>query len=81
MKILDLNHFFPFQHSCDPNMIVQSVFVDTHDMRFPWIAFFSCRIIKAGEELTWNYNYSVGSVPSKVLYCHCGAKKCTGRIL
>ena len=70
-----------FQHSCDPNLMVQSVFVDTHDMRFPWIAFFAMRVIKAGEELTWNYNYEVGSVPSKCMYCKCGAKNCRGRIL
>ncbi|KAG5682648.1 hypothetical protein PVAND_011987 [Polypedilum vanderplanki] len=70
-----------FNHSCDPNLFVQSVFVDTHDLRFPWISFFAMRAIKAGEELTWNYNYEVGSVPSKVLYCKCGAKNCRGRIL
>ncbi|CAG9797715.1 unnamed protein product [Chironomus riparius] len=70
-----------FNHSCEPNLFVQSVFVDTHDLRFPWIAFFAQRPIKAGEELTWNYNYEVGSVPSKVLYCKCGSKNCRGRIL
>jgi [histone H3]-N6,N6-dimethyl-lysine9 N-methyltransferase len=70
-----------FQHSCDPNLFVQNVFVDTHDLRFPWIAFFAERNIKAGEELTWNYNYTVGDVPSKVLFCKCGAKNCKKRIL
>ena len=30
-----------FQHSCFPNAFVQNVFVDTHDLRFPWIAFFA----------------------------------------
>jgi len=29
------------QHSCDPNVFVQNVFVDTHDLRFPWVAFFA----------------------------------------
>ena len=29
------------QHSCQPNLFVQNVFVDTHDLRFPWVAFFT----------------------------------------
>lgn len=70
-----------FNHSCEPNMFVQNVFVDTHDLRFPWIAFFSSCYIKAGTELTWNYNYDVGSVPGKVLYCQCGSAKCRVRLL
>ncbi len=34
---------FHTQHSCDPNLFVQNVFVDTHDLRFPWVAFFTKR--------------------------------------
>ncbi|CAH0761854.1 unnamed protein product [Diatraea saccharalis] len=68
-------------HSCSPNVFVQNVFVDTHDPRFPWVAFFALCHIKAGTELTWNYNYDVGSVPGKVLYCYCGAPNCRGRLL
>ncbi|KAJ0182939.1 hypothetical protein K1T71_000915 [Dendrolimus kikuchii] len=68
-------------HSCSPNVFVQNVFVDTHDPRFPWVAFFALCHIRAGTELTWNYNYDVGSVPDKVLYCHCGAPNCRGRLL
>ena len=37
--------------------------------------------IKAGSELTWDYNYEVGSVPDKVLYCYCGSSECRGRLL
>lgn len=70
-----------FNHSCNPNMFVQNCFVDTHDLRFPWIAFFARRSILPGEELTWDYNYEVGSVPGKVLYCQCGSKSCKIRIL
>lgn len=33
----------PFQHSCSPNLFVQNVFVDTHDLRFPWVAFFASK--------------------------------------
>ncbi|CAG4967281.1 unnamed protein product [Colias eurytheme] len=68
-------------HSCCPNVFVQNVFVDTHDPRFPWVAFFALTHIRAGKELTWNYNYDVGSVPGKVLYCHCGEPNCRGRLL
>ncbi|KAF7994845.1 hypothetical protein HCN44_004317 [Aphidius gifuensis] len=70
-----------FNHSCDPNVFVQNVFVDTHDVRFPWVAFFASKFIRAGEELTWNYNYAVNSIPGKSIICRCGAKNCQGRLL
>uniref|UniRef100_A0A182NTK7 Histone-lysine N-methyltransferase n=1 Tax=Anopheles dirus TaxID=7168 RepID=A0A182NTK7_9DIPT len=70
-----------FNHSCVPNLFVQNVFVDTHDLRFPWVAFFAVRNIMAGTELTWNYNYDVGSVKGKTLTCNCGEKNCKGRLL
>ncbi|XP_037896353.1 histone-lysine N-methyltransferase eggless [Glossina fuscipes] len=70
-----------FNHSCSPNLFVQNVFVDTHDLRFPWVAFFASCHIRAGTELTWNYNYEVGVVPGKVLYCQCGAPNCRLRLL
>lgn len=57
------------------------MFVDTHDPRFPWVAFFSSQFIRAGTELTWNYNYDVGSVPGRKLDCNCGAFGCKGRLL
>ncbi|VDO51907.1 unnamed protein product [Haemonchus placei] len=62
-------------HSCDPNVQVQHVFVDTHDLRLPWSSFFAIRNIKAGEELCWNYGYSPD------LFCKCGAVTCRGRLL
>ncbi|NWH71423.1 SETB1 methyltransferase, partial [Piaya cayana] len=68
-------------HSCSPNLFVQNVFVDTHDLRFPWVAFFASKRIRAGTELTWDYNYEVGSVEGKELLCCCGAVKCRGRLL
>lgn len=70
-----------FNHSCAPNIFVQNVFVDTYDLRFPWIAFFSNHAIKAGTELCWDYNYTIGSVQDRVLYCHCNASNCRGRLL
>jgi len=87
------------QHSCQPNLFVQNIFVDTHDLRFPWVAFFTnqsvlacaykmsnyftliIRNVKALTELTWDYNYEVGSVPDKELPCYCGATNCRKRLL
>ncbi|XP_064480730.1 histone-lysine N-methyltransferase SETDB1-like isoform X3 [Ornithodoros turicata] len=68
-------------HSCTPNVYVQNVFVDTHDLRFPWVAFFAARYIRAGVELTWDYNYDIGSVPGRIMYCHCGSEDCRGRLI
>lgn len=68
-------------HSCSPNTFVQNVFVDTHDIRFPWVSFFALHYIKAGTELTWDYSYDVGSVPGKVMKCHCESVHCRGRLL
>lgn len=42
---------------------------------------FPTRSIRAGEELTYDYKYQVGSVPDKEIRCYCGAKKCRGRLL
>lgn len=68
-------------HSCEPNVFVQNVFVDTHDVRFPWVAFFALNYIRSGQELTWNYNYDVGSIPGKQIICRCGSSNCRGRLL
>jgi histone-lysine N-methyltransferase SETDB1 len=70
-----------FNHSCSPNLFVQNVFVDTYDLRFPWIAFFASQFIKAGTELCWDYNYEIGSVKGRKLFCHCGSAFCRGRLL
>ena len=68
-------------HSCDPNVFVQNVFVNSHDLRFPNIAFFTFKFVPAGTELCWNYNYEVGTVENKQIVCNCGAKNCKGRLL
>ncbi|XP_060865063.1 histone-lysine N-methyltransferase eggless-like [Metopolophium dirhodum] len=70
-----------FNHSCDPNIFIQNVFIDTHDLRFPWVSYFALSNIPAGTELVWDYNYIVGSVKNKKLMCHCGSKNCKGRLL
>ena len=68
-------------HSCNPNVFVQNCFVDTHDLRFPWIAFFAIRTITAGEELCWDYNYQVNGVAGKEILCKCESINCRGRLL
>ncbi|KAF6206857.1 hypothetical protein GE061_018093 [Apolygus lucorum] len=70
-----------FNHSCSPNMLVQNVFVDSHDLRYPWIAYFASQDIPAGSELTWNYGYRINSVPGKVLFCECDSPNCVIRLL
>jgi len=70
-----------FNHSCDPNIFIQNVFIDTHDLRFPWVSYFALSNIPAGTELAWDYNYIIGSVKNKKLMCHCGSKNCKSRLL
>ncbi|RWS14609.1 histone-lysine N-methyltransferase: setb1-like protein [Dinothrombium tinctorium] len=78
-KIGNIGRFL--NHSCDPNCFVQNVFVDTQDPRFPWVAIFAMKNISAFEEITWDYNYEVGSIENRKLYCHCGSSNCRGRLL
>ncbi|XP_007944540.1 histone-lysine N-methyltransferase SETDB2 [Orycteropus afer afer] len=68
-------------HSCCPNLLVQNVFVETHDKDFPLVAFFTNRYVKARTELTWDYGYEAGSMPEKEILCQCGANKCRKKIL
>ncbi|XP_056629057.1 histone-lysine N-methyltransferase SETDB2 isoform X3 [Triplophysa dalaica] len=68
-------------HSCDPNLFVQNIFVDTHDPKFPLVAFFTNRTIKAGTELTWNYSYTEGSRPDHEVSCRCGNATCQELII
>ncbi|XP_077781480.1 histone-lysine N-methyltransferase SETDB2 [Podarcis muralis] len=67
-------------HSCSPNLFVQSVFVETHNRNFQWVAFFTNRHVKAGTELTWDYGYEAGSMPETETTCQCGAHKCRKKI-
>lgn len=70
-----------FQHSCDPNCFPQPVFIENHDLRFPYLALFSTKFIEAGTELTWDYCYQVGGVEGREVICRCGAATCRGRLL
>uniref|UniRef100_A0A8C9A3L4 Histone-lysine N-methyltransferase SETDB2 n=1 Tax=Prolemur simus TaxID=1328070 RepID=A0A8C9A3L4_PROSS len=68
-------------HSCCPNLLVQNVFVETHDRNFPLAAFFTNRYVKARTELTWDYGYEAGTTPEKEILCQCGVNKCRKKIL
>uniref|UniRef100_A0A915KYP3 Histone-lysine N-methyltransferase eggless n=1 Tax=Romanomermis culicivorax TaxID=13658 RepID=A0A915KYP3_ROMCU len=68
-------------HSCSPNVFVQNVFVDTHMLTLPWVAFFASELIKAGTELRWDYSYVPDSVPGKIIKCKCRSEHCRGRLL
>ncbi|XP_074942649.1 histone-lysine N-methyltransferase SETDB2 isoform X2 [Phalacrocorax aristotelis] len=68
-------------HSCCPNLFAQSVFVETHNRSFPWVAFFTNRHVKAGTELTWDYGYEAGSMPEMEISCQCGVQKCRKKTL
>ena len=71
-KIGNLGRFF--NHSCNPNLGIQNVFIDHHDLRFPRVSFFTLKHIKAGEEICWDYGYKT----NHGIQCHCGAKNCKG---
>lgn len=49
----NVSHFI--NHSCDPNLRVYGVFVDSLDARLPRIGLFATRDIPAGEELAFDY--------------------------
>ncbi|ORY06661.1 hypothetical protein BCR34DRAFT_489947 [Clohesyomyces aquaticus] len=68
-------------HSCEPNCRQYTVSYNKHDPKVYDLAFFACRDIPAGEELTFDYldkeeaddivEVSEGAIP-----CLCGAEKC-----
>jgi len=58
-------------HSCDPNCHTEQ------SGNTIWIV--AIRDITAGEELTYNYEYSIDDEPPEP--CHCGARNCCGYIL
>uniref|UniRef100_A0A8C3UQL6 Suppressor of variegation 3-9 homolog 1 n=1 Tax=Catharus ustulatus TaxID=91951 RepID=A0A8C3UQL6_CATUS len=66
----NISHFV--NHSCDPNLQVYNVFIENLDQRLPRIALFATRPIRAGEELTFDYNMH-GNGPTCVclsVQCH-----------
>ena len=84
----NITHFF--NHSCEPNLRVYACFIDNLDPRLHQIAFFTCKDVKKGEELSFDYmglrggetvDYvNANKVTRKAkdfnLPCLCGAHRC-----
>lgn len=70
-------------HSCSPNLTAYAVVSDRRDWKVYDIAFFTNRVINAGEELTYNYVERVVSgidEDGSGWECLCGSESCRGRI-
>lgn len=72
-------------HSCSPNLYAQNVLYDHDDKRMPHIMLFAVENIPPLQELTYHYNYAVGTVHDfngnvKKKSCYCGSTQCTGRL-
>ncbi|XP_040080854.1 histone-lysine N-methyltransferase EHMT1 isoform X5 [Oryx dammah] len=63
-------------HHCEPNLVPVRVFMSHQDLRFPRIAFFSTRLIEAGEQLGFDYGQRFWDIKGKLFSCRCGAPKC-----
>uniref|UniRef100_T1IV76 Histone-lysine N-methyltransferase n=1 Tax=Strigamia maritima TaxID=126957 RepID=T1IV76_STRMM len=63
-------------HLCEPNLVPVKVFVDHQDLRFPRIAFFSSRDIKAYEELGFDYGEKFWIIKYKTFTCMCHSDMC-----
>lgn len=71
-------------HSCDGNLSVYRVYTDTTDLRFCRVGLYALRDIEIGEELSYDYNYSVCkdtkmkdfSTDPTSIKCLCGARNC-----
>ncbi|XP_073322968.1 histone-lysine N-methyltransferase EHMT1a [Pagrus major] len=63
-------------HLCEPNALAVRVFTMHQDLRFPRIALFSSRPIKAGDQIGFDYGDHYWRVKSKFFSCHCGSVKC-----
>ena len=68
---VDWNPARLLNHSCEPNCEAQFT-----DGRI-WLV--AIREIRAGEELTFNYNYDLSDYREHP--CHCGAKTCVGCVV
>ncbi|XP_034397619.1 histone-lysine N-methyltransferase EHMT1a [Cyclopterus lumpus] len=63
-------------HLCEPNLLAVRVFTMHQDLRFPRIAFFSSKSIKAGDQIGFDYGDHYWRVKSKYFSCQCGSFKC-----
>uniref|UniRef100_A0A3B3ZH67 SET domain-containing protein n=1 Tax=Periophthalmus magnuspinnatus TaxID=409849 RepID=A0A3B3ZH67_9GOBI len=63
-------------HLCEPNLLAVKVFTMHQDLRFPRIAFFSSRPIRAGDQIGFDYGDHYWKIKSKYFSCQCGSPKC-----
>nr|XP_054515294.1 histone-lysine N-methyltransferase EHMT1 isoform X21 [Pan troglodytes] len=63
-------------HHCEPNLVPVRVFMAHQDLRFPRIAFFSTRLIEAGEQLGFDYGERFWDIKGRLFSCRCGSPKC-----
>ncbi|XP_034027154.1 histone-lysine N-methyltransferase EHMT1-like [Thalassophryne amazonica] len=63
-------------HFCEPNLMAVRVFTMHQDLRFPRIAFFSRKPIKAGDQIGFDYGDNFWNVKRKYFSCQCGSSKC-----
>jgi hypothetical protein len=61
-------------HSCEPNCYSRCITVDGEKR----ITLFSMRNLKAGEELTYNYQFAIEVDPALKIPCYCGSRSCFG---
>ena len=72
-------------HSCEPNMFIQSVLWDHHNADVPWVCMFASQNIPAYTELCYDYGYRLDSVLDadgniRKKECFCKAPTCRGRM-
>ena len=67
-------------HSCEPNLDIVTVFVESHDVRMPRVAFFTAEDVPKMTELCYDYGYFEGNVDGKHRKCLCGAVGCRKRM-
>ncbi|KAL5705068.1 [histone H3]-lysine(4) N-trimethyltransferase [Ranunculus cassubicifolius] len=68
-------------HSCSPNLYMQSILYDHHDRRMPHLMLFAAENIPPLQELTSNYNMGLDRVRDgnvRKFKCYCGSSECTG---
>lgn len=69
-------------HSCDPNVLVQSVLTPGQSSLHYTVAFFcGDRKIPAGTELCYDYGYKAETLTNRMMICRCGAATCRKRLL
>ncbi|KAI4325838.1 hypothetical protein MLD38_031202 [Melastoma candidum] len=65
-------------HSCSPNLVSHQVLLESMDSHRAHVGLYADRDIALGEELTYEYNYKVGS--EEACPCLCGSTNCRGRV-